>query len=359
MYETWDWVAEYDFANTLAPASPNSGQPVATVPGLTELTLTETQVPFVGNIRVGNQREPMGLEHLISDLYTDFMERSYLRDVLWGPFNNGYTPGLTLFNWTQDQRGTWGVGLYSNQADSFGYGIGGETATTGRVTYLPFYDDAWDGAYLWHVGMSGSVRDPDQGQVRLRTRGDIRSGPPGVLNPIYADTGILNASQQDIAGVETAVVWGPLTVEAEYDGTWIQDTQFPITPTPVDRGTTFFHGGYVTMMYFLTGEHSVYNRHTGVFEGVSPMENAFWVQNGSGTCGGCGAWQLAFRYNTVDLNDEGINGGELNSFTFGINWYLNPNAKVQFNYDLTQRGAVKTVEPGDINSFGLRFAYFF
>ena len=160
-------------------------------------------------------------------------------------------------------------------------------------------------------------------------------------------------------GVETAVVWGPLTVEAEYDGTWIQDTQFPITPTPVDRGTTFFHGGYVTVMYFLTGEHSVYNRHTGVFEGVSPLENAFWVQNGSGTCGGCGAWQLAFRYNTVDLNDDGINGGELNSFTFGINWYLNPNAKVQFNYDLTQRGEVKTVEPGDINSFGLRFAYFF
>src|SRR5262249_49773513 len=161
-----------------------------------------------------------------------------------------------------------------------------------------------DGAYLVHFGASGSVREPDQGQVRVRTRGDIRSGPPGVLNPIYADTGIMDASQQDIAGVETTVVWGSWTLQAEYDGTWGQDAITPISPAPVDRGTPFFHGGYVQLLYFLTGEHTIYNRHTGTFEGVTPLENAFCTADYGRVCRGTGAWQLGVRYNTVDLNDN-------------------------------------------------------
>ena len=358
MYEVFDWVAEYDFATTLTPAAANSGQPVATTPGLTELTLTWTHLPIVGNFRAGNQREPMGMEHLTSDLYLDFIERSYLRDALWGPFNNGYTPGMTFFDWTECQDATWAVGLYANQADSFGYAIGDEVATTGRLTYLPYYDEPSDGRYLWHIGTSGSVRNPDQGQVRIRTRGDIRSGPPGVLNPIYGDTGTFNASQQDIAGLESAVVWGPLTIEAEYDGTWVQDAT-STGGNPTNFGTPFYHGGYVSVLWFLTGEHSVYNRHTGTFEGVTPFENAFCTSSCNGVNEGTGAWQLGFRYNTIDLNDNGINGGILDSFTFGVNWYWTPNAKVQFNYDLTRRSDVKTVDAGDINSFGLRFAYFF
>ncbi|HEX4413798.1 MAG TPA: porin [Lacipirellulaceae bacterium] len=358
MYETFDWVAEYDFANTLTPAAANAGQPVATTPGLTELTITWTHLPIVGNFRAGNQREPMGMEHLTSDLYLDFIERSYLRDGLWGPYNNGYTPGMTFFDWTECEDATWAVGLYANQADSFGYAIGDEVATTGRLTYLPYYDEPSDGRYLWHIGASGSVRNPDQGQVRVRTRGDIRSGPPGVLNPIYADTGTFNASQQDIAGVETAVVWGSLTLEAEYDGTWVQDAT-STGANPVDFGTPFYHGGYVSLLYFLTGEHSVYNRHSGTFEGVTPNENAFCTSSCNGANAGSGAWQLAFRYNTIDLNDNGINGGILDSFTAGVNWYWTSNAKVQFNYDLTRRSEVKTVDAGDINSFGVRFAYYF
>lgn len=359
MYEVFDWVAEYDFANTLAPAAATTGQPVATVPGLTELSITWTQLPFFGNFKVGNQREPMGMEHLISDTNLPFLERSYLRDAIWGPFNNGYTPGMAFFDWREDQSGTWAVGVFSNQADSFGYGIGNELAVTGRLTWLPYYDEPSGGAYLWHVGVSGSTRNPDNGQVRIRTRGDIRSGPPGVLNPIYADTGSMVSNTQNIAGAETAIVWGPLTVQAEYVGTWVEDAFQPITPVPMSRGNPFFQGGYVQALWFLTGEHDVYNRHTGTFEGPVPYENAYCIRTCNGECKGWGAWQIGARYNAVDLNDNGINGGILNSFTFGVNWFWTPNAKVQFNYDLTHRSEVKTVEPGFINAWGMRFAYFF
>jgi phosphate-selective porin OprO/OprP len=317
-------------------------------------------LPYLGNFSVGNQREPMGMEHLISDVNLPFLERSYLRDAIWGPFNNGYTPGMSFFNnWGEDFAGTWAVGMFSNQADSFGYGIGDETAETGRITWLPYYDEPSNGAYLLHFGISGSTRRPDNGQVRVRTRGDIRSGPPGVLNPIYADTGSIASNAQNIAGAETAIVWGSLTIQAEYVGTWVEDAFQPTTPLPVSRGTPFFQGGYVQALWFLTGEHDVYNRRTGVFEGPVPYENAYCVRTCNGECKGWGAWQVGVRYNAIDLEDNGINGGILNSYTFGLNWFMTPNAKFQFNYDLTHRSEVKTVDPGFINAWGTRFAYFF
>jgi len=56
---------------------------------------------------------------------------------------------------------------------------------------------------------------------------------------------------------------------------------------------------------------------------------------------GSGAWELAFRWSYVDMTDGGggfpfpgpfnIAGTE-NNFTFGVNWYWNPYARMMFNY---------------------------
>jgi phosphate-selective porin OprO/OprP len=359
MYEVFDYFLQVDFANLVTPAgNPNSQSPATTSPAFDEMYINWGQIPVIGNFRAGNIKEPLGFEHMMSDAQLPFMERSYLQDFIFGPFNGGYSPGLEILNWREDERGTWAVGVFGADNDQFGFSLGNDYSVTTRETWCPYYDEPSDGRYLVHFGVAGSVRSADEDIIRLRTRGDVRSGPPGILNPIYVDTnfaGKINATSQDITAAEFACVLGSFSVVAEYAGTWIQDAAIG----NVSHGTPFFQGGYVQCGYFLTGEHEIYDRHRGIFDRVIPLENAFFVRTPDGVCHGWGAWQVLARYNAIDLNDNDILGGTLNSFTLGVNWFWTPNARMQLNYDFTSRSAVKTVAAADINMVGLRFSYDF
>jgi len=52
----------------------------------------------------------------------------------------------------------------------------------------------------------------------------------------------------------------------------------------------------------------------------------------------------------------GAAGGVLNDATAGLNWYLNPNMKIQFNYSATHRESGSGVGDGWIQSGGVRVA---
>ena len=100
----------------------------------------------------------------------------------------------------------------------------------------------------------------------------------------------------------------------------------------------FFQGTYVEALYFLTGESRPYDRRAGLPTRIVPNRNFYWARSPGGNPSGWGALQVGARYSFLDLNSAGINGGQLNSLTIGINWFLNPNVKFQFNYDYTARG---------------------
>jgi phosphate-selective porin OprO/OprP len=91
--------------------------------------------------------------------------------------------------------------------------------------------------------------------------------------------------------------------------------------------------GYVSAVWNITGENFGYK--AGV--PTTPLPNN----------PGSGMWQVGLRYDTIDLNDgslvpgatptsapvvNGVLGGEMDTLTLGVNWYLRSNFKLMLNY---------------------------
>ena len=197
IYKTIDYVVEYDFVNSAndnaglvggLPGQPASAANVVNVTAPTDGYFTFKETPIVGNVKVGLQKEPIGMEHMTSSRYLDFMERSFNQDAYTGPSNNGFSLGASAFNnFGEDDRGMWQVGVFKNSVNSFSYAVDdGAYAFDSRLTYLVWNED--DGAKLLHIGGAYSHRDPLNSQLRIRSRGSLRNGP-GALNPIFADSG--------------------------------------------------------------------------------------------------------------------------------------------------------------------------
>jgi phosphate-selective porin OprO and OprP len=353
IYEQIDFWMEYDFLNTFN--AERTGDPLVTnVPVPTDVFVTFTKIPIVGNIKVGNHKPPLCFERLTSSRFLNFMERSLTCDAFINGLDNGFRPGIQVYHWAFDERMTWAIGVFKNNTSVFGWNVAdGEYDVTGRVTCLPWYEH--EGRCLLHLGVGASHRDADEDTLRYRARTLLRNGP-GALHTTLADARML-ASGETLLVPELVLVLGPFTLQTEYFATWAHDTTFPITPVTarVNRGTAFFQGYYVEALYFLTGEHRVYDRRYPRFDRVVPHENAFFVDGCDGLLCGSGAWQVGARYSWIDLSDSGINGGEVHDLTLGLNWFLNPNMKVQWNYSIARRN-LGLGSDGTVQGFGMRLA---
>jgi phosphate-selective porin OprO/OprP len=348
IHRNYEFLVEIDFANAFLLSDGDSRAPNTVVP--TDAWLTFKEVPVVGHVRVGHQKPPIGFEHMTSSRWLNFMERSPGFDAFIENQANGFQPGVAAFDTFADRRGTWAAGLFKNTRNVFGWDVGrNEAEVTGRVTYLPVYEA--DGRQLVHVGLGATHRDAEDDTVRSRVRYSIRNGP-GAVEPLLADTGDIDARQQQVVVPEFVVVWGPFSLQSEYYASWVQAAQ-----SPIGRGTAYFQSAYVEAHYFLTGEHRPYNRDKGVFDRVIPLSPFSW-RKGCGASG-WGAWQVAARYSYLDLNSRGIEGGRIHDLTLGLNWFLSPNAKVQWNYFLANRDVAGTAGDGYIQGFGTRLAWDF
>ena len=351
IYKNVEFYTQVDFANGFL-AVPNSGAVTnATYP--TDVWVQFKDLPYAGNVRIGNQKPLYGFEHLTSSRFLNFLERSIGFDAFAENQNNGFQPGITAFDTYADKRGTWGVGLFKYTRSPFGWNVGrNEAEVNGRVTYLPVYEDG--GRYLVHVGVGGFARDLDQDQARLRSRLDARNSP-SAFSPLLADTGNFFGNRQQGLIPELVAVAGPWSFQSEYYASWVGSAQAvgPNNARLANQGTVYFQSVYAEVHYFLTGEHREYNRDAGTFARVAPRRPLAWTR-----CGftGWGAWQVAARYSYLDLNSKGVRGGEIHDMTLGLNWFLNPNMKFQANYFLADRNAAGTAGDGLIHGFAVRTA---
>ncbi|NLX05981.1 MAG: porin [Phycisphaerae bacterium] len=292
-------------------------------PDFEDVYLGIRHLPVIGHVRVGHFKEPLSIEELISNNHTTFMERSLAN--VFAPSRNH---GLMIYDTAFADRATWAVGVFRETDDFSDCSGDTDCSYTGRITCLPWYRD--DGARLLHLGAAYSRRSPNN---RLLSYGQR---PESHLAPDFVDTGQFQARRADLIGLETALVHGPLTLQGEY----IQNIVDAINSRDV-----CFQAFYIQAAWFLTGETRPYDRETGVFDRLIPKKS-FCCPNGQR---GFGAWEIAARYSYLDLDDGPIEGGRLSDLTLGLNWYLNPNARVMWNYVLADLAG-----DGDAGIFQIR-----
>lgn len=302
-------------------------------PTVTDMYIDVKGVPLLGKFRVGQWKQPFSLEEVTSFRFNPFMERSSL--FIFSPFRR---TGVGFYDWSENEKWTWMVSAFRGFNDFYGDDLTNVNGygTAARLTHCFFYEN--EGAEVLHFGGTYSLIAPSGGTPFFfgKFGGNApelglfqgQFGTPGFRqNQSMVQTPVLNADPMyyQIFHLETAWVHGPLSIQAEGDIVPVANNGNLVHGSTI-TGTPTFSGGYVFLTYFLTGEHRNYDRNLAAFDRITPKKNST-----QGNFLG-GAWELAVRFNYINLNSNGINGGRLMDPTFGINWYLNAYTKFTFNY---------------------------
>ncbi|EEF79304.1 OprO/OprP family phosphate-selective porin [Methylophaga thiooxydans] len=285
MYHDWGYKLQYDFVDTGSA-------------GIKDAYLSYTGFDNL-ELKAGNFKDPFSLQEQTSSKFISFMERG-----LPSAFAAGRHIGVMAS--TRHQHWTLAGGLFGDTvsakggAEDEGWGAGT------RATWAPVNNQA----DVIHLGLGLNYRETG-GTNAARFKQQAESHISGINIVDTATIAAVNDFYK--VGAEIATVQGPFSAQAEYITTSVNR----------DSGNDLdFDGWYAQAGYFLTGESRQYKN--GKFGGITPKGNV--------GDGGIGAWELALRYSTIDLNDAEIEGGEADSVTLGVNWYPAPTLRFSANY---------------------------
>ncbi len=268
-----------------------------------------TDIPKIGNIRIGHVKEPFRLDALTSSKYITFMERAFNQD-----FSQDRNNGILIFNDFFGKRLSAQAGAF-RMATNNGNDILADDgyALTGRITGLALQNT--EKKQLLHLGVGYSYRKPENKIYNVASR------PEAHLELKYINTeNIQNVDNINLANFEAAFVSGPLSFQGEY-----------LTATVNNNiEATFkkynFESYYGQLSYYITGESKNYKGSYEGFDRVKPKKNF------GGKDKGTGAWEVALRYSSSDLNNNDVLGGQQSDITLGLNWYLNPVTRIMINH---------------------------
>ncbi len=322
-------------------------------------------------VRVGRFKQPFSLEELTSSNNIDFMERSYVNQLIpgkqlgamiHGEPQKGFTYGASLYQQGFDPS-TNESNLGSMAAARLTANFAELNNISGQVIHLGFA--ATGGKYQVVPTTSGNT----QATASTDTRATImafRSENRGLANSYRSQiggdrvtTGSYNASANNAAsvtqlmgGLEFALANGPYKFQSEYAITNRDATHPGVSYASSESATTQTNPRlnaraktmYAEVMYNVTGESWADAYRTGAFSAVRPKSNFVYGTGG-------GAWQVGVRYSSYDASDTAVgNGGwtpgsqlsrvqnsaKANTVTLAANWILNPNARVMFNVSQTR-----------------------
>jgi phosphate-selective porin OprO/OprP len=281
----------------------------------------------VGTFSAGLFKQPFSLSELESTRFITFMERSAPTQAFAPSYQNGF---MLANNFLDEKRLLVAISAFKattngTATDNGGYAVAARVAA--------FFLEDKDSNRILHVGIGYVFADTPGGTKQYRARPDIGTGVR------FVDTGAVTADDETVYCFEFLFTWQKLHVQAEYY--WAELNGGGVDPN--------FQGFYAEVGYFLKGGRVNYGKEKKVLERPH-IEDKFRAGGP-----GYGAWQVAIRYDSVDLSDAGVAGGLQEGFTFGVNWYWNPNMRVMFNViwmDISEGGPFGE---GSLTVFGTRF----
>ena len=292
------------------------------------------------SIRVGHFKQPFGLEQLTSSKYITFMERSAATNA----FTPGRKYGVMLHDRLMGDQFTWAVSYWLREEGDDDVEDDGDAdfdegwGVAARLTYTPWYDCECACRRL-HIGAGFVyVTETQDQQERFRARPYTHHTDTRLV-----DTGTMNDVEDWTAfNIELALVYGPWSVQGEY---------FFVDVTSTTAGDPSFSGWYAQASYWLTGECRNYSK--GKFGRVKPCCNFLDEE-----CCCYGAFELAVRYDYIDLEDANVAGGEQGTLVVGLNWHLNPNTRLMLNYFIVDVEGGPVLGAGadeSMSGLGIRF----
>lgn len=260
------------------------------------------------SIKFGHFKVPFGLEILTSSRYIAFPERAY--NAL--AFKMGRRMALQYARWGDmwNFRGAIFGQTFDTNKNKTNDETGGGVAV--RLAVAPVQN----GARIIHAGVSAAITNPDDetNMVEFKSEPETKIGDVEII-----DTDIIrDVDYTRRIGVESAMVYHNFHLQAEYNLVMLARLN--------GLSQVNFNGGYVYLLWTLTGESRKWNNEEGEFGQLIPKDNNL------------GAWELGARYSYLNLSDTDalILGGRANNYTLALNWYANPNMVFQLNYTMVQ-----------------------
>ncbi len=285
-------------------------------PSFRDVAFTLHDQGWLQNVQVGYFQQPFGFDAMTSGRELLLLERQL--PFAFAPFRQ---TGMGAYGEAFDESVTWSFSGFRYPTDPFGVSEGdaGGWAFAERVTGVAYCDERE--SKLVHVGGSYSFINPGTDEVRYAIEPgffvvDPADQAPGSTIPAFVNTGRIPTENVYLAGAEMAAQWGSLNAQAEAVGAFVDQTDGPYLG---------FYGVAGKLSYVLTGETHPYNRRRGVFERIIPH------REGAVSDPFSGAWEAVAAWSIIDLNDRNVAGGRMQTLIVGVNRYLNPYAKFQFN----------------------------
>ena len=285
----------------------------------TDVFIEATPTDGAATLRAGHFKEPFSLSIQQSSNSHSFIARPAAVTAL-AP---GRNLGFMVHDRLAGDRIGWAVGAFR---DSDGYDMrpGSDWSMTGRLTGLALNGDEGSDPLL-HLGVALSHRQPTADAVRLRGRTGVR------LAPRTVDTGWLPADGLRLAGAEFALARSSFWLQGE-----VLSAQVDLLPVGSPGGRSArFDAQYVEAGWFLTGERKPYSRSSRSFTRLRPKAP---IPEGRG------AWELAARWDHIDLSSRSTLGGSQRTLSLALNWYLRDNLRVLANYVSTDPDGAGSVE---------------